>query len=80
MDDLKIQLREMYPDDLYERTLHCECDREAEERAANSFNALSKMFAEAAVRNLLKEEAQSDIELKSGCKSDVSPQIFALTC
>jgi hypothetical protein len=53
LDDLAAQLRQKYPDGGYERTLHRERDREAEERRAEALNQLIKILAEAVVRDTL---------------------------
>lgn len=53
LDDLAAQLRQKYPDTGYERTLHRERDRGAEERRAEAMNQLIKIFAEAAVKGIL---------------------------
>jgi hypothetical protein len=52
-DDLAAQLREKYPDSGYQRTLHRERDREAEERRAEAMNQLIRIVAEAVVRDTL---------------------------
>jgi hypothetical protein len=52
-DDLAAQLREKYQDSGYERTLHRERDREAEERRAEAMNQLIRFLAEAVVRDTL---------------------------
>ena len=53
LDDLAAQLRQKYPDSGYERTLHRERNRDAEERRAAAMNQLIKILAEAAVRDIL---------------------------
>ena len=53
LDDLAAQLRQKYPDSGYERTLHRERDRDAEERRAEAMNQLIKILAEAAVKDIL---------------------------
>jgi hypothetical protein len=53
LDDLAAQLRQKYPDSGYERTLHRERDRDAEERRAEAMNQLIKILAEAVVRDTL---------------------------
>lgn len=55
LDDLAAQLRERYPDDAYERTLHQERDREAEARRAQALHQLVKILAEAVVRDILEK-------------------------
>ena len=49
LDDLTAQLRERYPGDLYERTLHRERDLEAEERRAHAMDQLLDIIVQAAV-------------------------------
>lgn len=44
LDDLAAQLREKYPDDAYQRTLHRQRDPEAEERRAQAINKLSEIL------------------------------------
>ena len=53
LDDLAAQLRQRYPDSGYERTLHRERDRDAEERRADAMNQLIRILAEAVVRDTL---------------------------
>jgi hypothetical protein len=53
LDALAAQLRQKYPDGGYERTLHRERDREAEERRAEAMNQLIKILAEAVVKETL---------------------------
>src|SRR6266404_2785016 len=53
LDDLAAQLRQKYPDSGYERTLHRERDRDAEERRAEAMNQLIRILAEAVVRGTL---------------------------
>jgi len=43
LDDLAAQLRQRYPDGEYERTLHRERDRQAEQRRADAMNNLVEM-------------------------------------
>ena len=52
-ENLRVQLRHRYPDDAFERTIHWERDLEAEERRERALNGLAKIFAEAAVEELL---------------------------
>jgi hypothetical protein len=51
--ELVAQLSATYPDGEYERTLHQERDREAEERRAEAMNQLIRILAEAAVKEVL---------------------------
>jgi hypothetical protein len=55
LDDLAAQLRQKYPDSGYERTLHRERDREAEERRAEAMNQLIRILAEAVVKDTLND-------------------------
>lgn len=55
LDDLAGQLRERYPDDLYERTLHRTRDQEAEERRAHAMDQLMDIIVQAAVEELLRD-------------------------
>lgn len=50
LDDLAAQLRERYPDGKYERTLHRERDRAAEERREDAMNGLIGILVEAMVK------------------------------
>jgi hypothetical protein len=53
IDEFAAQLGARYPDGKYERTLHHERGREAEERRAEAMNRLIRILAEAAVQNIL---------------------------
>jgi hypothetical protein len=44
LDDLAAQLRQRYPDGEYERTLHRERDRQAEQRRAHAMNNLIEIL------------------------------------
>jgi len=55
LDDLAAQLRQRYSDGEYERRLHRERDREAEERWERGMNGLMRILAEAAVERILRE-------------------------
>ena len=57
LDDLRAQLREKYPDAVFERTLHYERDRDAEERRKKALNGLVQLLAERAVEQALEEES-----------------------
>ena len=56
LDDLAAQLRQKYPDSGYERTLHRERDRDAEERRAEAMNQLIRILAQAVVKDILSGE------------------------
>jgi hypothetical protein len=57
IEELAAQLRSTYPDGTHERSLHCERDREAEHRHADGLNSLIDLLAEAAVNDILREQA-----------------------
>lgn len=48
-ESLRVQLRQKYPDDAYERTIHWERDIEAEERRERALNGLAKLMVDVAV-------------------------------
>jgi hypothetical protein len=52
LDDLAAQLRQRYPDGEYERTLHTERDREAEQRRAAAMNNLTEILVDAVVKDI----------------------------
>ena len=58
-EELRAKLREKYPDDAYERTIHWERDIEAEQRREHALNGLAMLMAEAAVEEALGEQKQS---------------------
>jgi hypothetical protein len=58
IDDLAAQLRKRYPDETYERFLRRERDVEAERRKAEAVDGLIRLLAEAAVDDLLREQAE----------------------
>jgi len=53
-DELRARLRDKYPDEAFERTLHFERDREAEERRERALDGLARLFAEKAVDEMIK--------------------------
>jgi len=53
-DDLRARLRDKYPDEAFERTLHFERDRDAEERRERALDGLARLFAEKAVDEMIK--------------------------
>jgi hypothetical protein len=55
-DELRSQLRDKYPDTAFERTLHYERDREAEERRERALDGLMTLIAEAVVKKMIEEE------------------------
>lgn len=58
LDELRVRLREKYPDVAFERTLHYERDREAEERRERALSGLVDLLAKAAVDELIEEETR----------------------
>ena len=57
LDDLAAQLREKYPDDKYERTLHMERDHQAEKRRTDALNRLIDLIVESFVESLSPDDA-----------------------
>jgi hypothetical protein len=57
-DDLARQLREAYPDGVFERTMKCERDLAAEERYWSAMKELIRIIARAAVRKALAADAK----------------------
>ena len=55
LDELRIRLREKYPDSDYERRLHVQRDREAEERREAAIMGLARLLARAAVEEELRK-------------------------
>jgi hypothetical protein len=55
LDELAAQLRQKYPDEAYERTLHRERDHEAEQRRADAMNSLIEILAKSVAEQLLRE-------------------------
>jgi len=51
LDDLVAQLRQRYPDGEYERTLHRERDRQAEQRRADAMHNLIEILVNAFVKD-----------------------------
>jgi hypothetical protein len=60
IDDLAAQLRLKYPDEAFDRFLRRERDREAEERRSEAMDRLTEILAEAALDDLLHEQAGLD--------------------
>lgn len=54
--DLARQLREEYPDGVFERTMECERDLAAEERYNAAMNSLMEIIVRSAVRKMLAEQ------------------------
>jgi hypothetical protein len=55
LDELRVALRAKYPDDAYERRLHVQRDREAEDRRREAISELVELLARAAVDDYLRE-------------------------
>jgi hypothetical protein len=68
LDDLAAQLRQRYPDEAYQRTLHRERDREAEERRAEAMNGLIRILAEEAVNRVIAEETGEGADCRDNGK------------
>jgi hypothetical protein len=58
LDELRARLREEYPDGAFERSLHYERDREAEERRERALSGLVDLLAKAAADELIEEETR----------------------
>lgn len=58
-DDLSRQLRKVYPDGTFERSLKCVRDPEAEERVRSAMDGLARIIAETVVRDVLADEAKT---------------------
>ncbi len=58
LDELRVRLREKYPDAAFERTLHYVRDQEAEERRERALDGVIDLLAKAAVDRLIEEEAR----------------------
>ena len=61
-DELRTRLRNKYPDAAFERTLHYVRDHEAEERRERALNELARIFAKAAVDDLLSEQSRLETD------------------
>lgn len=55
LEDLAKQLRQRYPDEAYERTLHRARDYQAEERRADALRRLIEILAKTAVKEHFQE-------------------------
>jgi len=62
LDELKIRLRDKYPDAAFERTLHYARDHEAEERRERALNGLISILAKRVVDDLIAEESRVEAE------------------
>lgn len=59
VEDLARQLRDHYPDDVFERTLNRERDFAAEERYRSAIGELARIVARAAMRRYAKASAEN---------------------
>ena len=57
LDELRVRLREKYPDAAYERTLHYVRDRKAEERRERALNGLMDIIVKAVVDEMLETDS-----------------------
>jgi hypothetical protein len=58
-EELRMRLRDRYPDAAFERTLHYAHDREAEERRERALNGLISLLAKKAVDDLIAEQSRA---------------------
>lgn len=58
-EEFRLRLRERYPDSRFERRLHVQRDREAEERREEAIQGLIKLVADAVVADFLKEQTEA---------------------
>ena len=58
-DELKIRLRDKYPDGAFERTLHFVRDHEAEERRERALNGLISILAKSVADDLIAEQSRA---------------------
>lgn len=65
-DELKVRLRDKYPDVAFERTLHYVRDHEAEERHERALNGLISILAKSVVDDLMAQESRLDGEPDAG--------------
>jgi hypothetical protein len=61
-EELKLRLRDKYPDAAFERTLHYVRDHEAEERREAALNGLISILAKSVVDELVAEESRIEGE------------------
>jgi hypothetical protein len=59
LDELRMRLREKYPNAAFERTLHFVRDREAEERRERALNGLMDIIVKAVVERLIEQETRA---------------------
>ena len=59
-EELRTRLRDKYPDDAFERTLHYVRDHEAEERRERALSGLISLLAKAAVDDLIAEQSRAE--------------------
>jgi hypothetical protein len=58
LDELKTRLRDKYPDETFERTLHYVRDHEAQERRESALNGLISILAKSVVDAFVAEESR----------------------
>jgi hypothetical protein len=61
LDQLRVVLRTKYPDERFERRLHVQRDREAEERREAALQNLAEIFMRAAVDHVIEEMEQEKV-------------------
>jgi hypothetical protein len=59
LDELASKLRDRYADGSFERTLHSERDRDAEERRKRAVDRLMDLLAQTVVREVIEEQSRS---------------------
>jgi hypothetical protein len=59
-DELKIRLRDRYPDAAFERTLHTMRDHEAEERRDSALHGLISLLAKSVVDEFVAEQSRDN--------------------
>jgi hypothetical protein len=62
LDDLAEQLRRTYPEETHERTLHRRRDKDAEQRRREALDILARLFARAAVDELMKVRDEQSLK------------------
>ena len=65
-DELKLQLRDKYPDVAFERTLHYVRDHEAEERRETALKGLISILAKSVVDDWIAEDSRVEGEPDAG--------------
>lgn len=59
LDDLSVELKSRYPDEMYERRLCWEHDLDAEQRRADALDALIELLAQTAIDDILNEQTDT---------------------